>query len=158
MSSALAETLRGSATKLSETAFRFAAGENRMGAREIVLHAQDLAAAQRERRRILSESTDETPLVLLRIEAVVAETFSQAHMKSAECCRAGTTEPPTIRYVGTPVGLAGLIADVAAADVADGVVIVSLPLSEPPIAILQQTIPWLQQRDLIGSISAMNDH
>lgn len=162
----LAEALGGSATELSETAFHFAAHGPRAAATTaadqaypnvIVLSAPDLAAAQRQRRQILSESTDRTPLVLLRIEAIVAETFDQARLKSAECGRPAVSGPSAIRYVGTARGLAGLIADVSAADVADGVVIVSLPLAEPPTAIVQQTIPWLQRHKLIGSVSNLND-
>ncbi|GAA2567856.1 hypothetical protein [Mycolicibacterium diernhoferi] len=164
MSAALAEDLRCSATRLSETAFHFPESNSLIrspvtsgaGVGDVVLDAPDLATAQRERRRILSRSTDEVPAVMLKIEAVLADTFGEARIKSAEpACSQGTT-PRTIRYVGTAVGLAGLIADIAAADVADGVVIVSLPMSEPPTAVVQETLPWLEQRNLIESVSSVS--
>lgn len=163
MSAALAEDLRCSATRLSETAFHFPESNSLIGSPvasgagvgDVVLEAPDLATAQRERRRIRSHPTGEVPAVMLKIEAVLADTFGAARIRSAapECAPGGQQ---TLRYVGTPVGLAGLIADIAAADVADGVVIVSLPLAEPPTAVMQETIPWLEQRNLIGSVSKVD--
>ncbi|MGE2716429.1 hypothetical protein ACQI4L_20440 [Mycolicibacterium litorale] len=153
MASTLAEVYRGSATTLAETGFQFSersvTGER--GAHDILLRAPDLATAQRERRRIQSSMTGEPPSVLLEVEAVVAETYSQARRKLADTDGAAT-EQLTIRYVGTPVGLAGLIADIAAAEVADGVVITPVPMADTPTLILEQTIPWLQDHNLIASV------
>jgi hypothetical protein len=160
MAGTLAEVFRGSATTLAETGFHFPE-RGPSGARAaggILLRAPDLATAQRERRRMRSSSAGESPSILLEVEAVVAETYGQARARLADADGTVHSEQLTIRYVGTAVGLAGLIADIAAADVADGVVISPVPLSDAPTLILEQTIPWLQEHDLIGAVVNLNDH
>ncbi|MGE2832532.1 hypothetical protein [Mycobacterium sp. SMC-4] len=153
MARTLAEVHRDCGTTLSSKAFQFTGRGPVSRARPIVLHAPDLATAQRERRRIRS-SVPDSPLVLLEIEAVVAETYPLALAKLAGS--GNVPEASTVRYVGTPIGLAGLIADVAAAEVADGVVISPVPRSDRPTLILEETIPWLQEHDLMGAVVDLN--
>ncbi|WP_197374433.1 hypothetical protein [Mycolicibacterium baixiangningiae] len=154
MADTFAEVFRDCGKNLSEKAFHFTNRGSLSPAGQILLHAPDLATAQRERRRIQSTG-DDAPLVLLEIEAVVADTYQHARAKLA-ARGAAVPEPSTIRYVGTAIGLAGLIADIAAAEVADGVVITPVPLSDRPTLILEQTIPWLQEHDLIAAVVNLN--
>lgn len=157
MASTLAEVFHDCGTTLSETGFHFKSRAGEPGARDVLLRAPDLATAQRERRRIQSSSAGESASILLEVEAVIAETYNQARRKLAES-DGPAAEQLTIRYVGTAVGLAGLIADIAAAEVADGVVIAPVPMSDAPTLILEQTIPWLQDHDLIAGVVNLNDH
>ena len=94
------------------------------GARPAVrLSAPDLAQARRLRTRI-----DADTAVILDVTVAVAADYRSARRglevhRGLEVRRglevAGAA--PTVRYVGTPDGLAGLIADIGSAGVADGV-------------------------------------
>ena len=63
----------------------------------------------------------------------------------------------SLQYIGTPVGLAGLIADIQAAGVADGVTL--LPLSLPRVLeqLVDGTLPWLEERGLVTSADAVDE-
>lgn len=106
------------------------------------IKASDLRAAQRETARIRrgarerSDHRDATT-VLVDLEAMTAEHFSAAH---AHLLAPGES----LRYVGTPAGLAGLIGDIFVADVADGVTL--RPLSSATLRdFCEITLPRLQR-------------
>lgn len=155
MASPRADVLRYSAGELAGSAYHFIGCASRelvrsgCGAEEIVLDAPDLATAQRERRRLLSGSVSSPTSVLLRVEALVAESADRAFAMWEDSQIAKSSEVTTVRYVGTPIGLAGLISDVVVADVADGVVVVALPPFESSELIVQQTIPWLNAHHVV---------
>lgn len=90
------------------------------------LRAEDLIEAMRAGRRLRAQhaasGADPGALqVLVDIEIHIAPVSHQARAELA------ATTPPqqtSMRYIGTPAGLVGLVADVHAAAVADGVVLV----------------------------------
>jgi hypothetical protein len=79
------------------------------------LAAADLKRAQRGRARIRASAGDVA--VILDITVAVARDF-----RSARSSLAGAAD--TVHYAGTVDGLAGLIADIEMADVADGVTLI----------------------------------
>lgn len=84
--------------------------------------------------------------VLVDIEVMIAPDAPTARHRLAEldAAAAGKWQPQTMLYVGTPTGLAGLIADMHAVGIADGVTL--LPLSLPDVLghIAFETAPWLE--------------
>ncbi|MBY4130783.1 hypothetical protein HQO83_20525 [Rhodococcus fascians] len=88
------------------------------------IQASDLREAQQQRARLRAdavergESADGTA-VFLDLEIHIAADARTARREFAALD--APTSPASIRYVGTPSGLASLISDVTAADVADGV-------------------------------------
>lgn len=76
--------------------------------------APDLNQARRHRTRIRSE--DDTVAVILDVTVAVAGDYRSAR-RGLELAGVDAA----VRYVGTPDGLAGLIADIESAGVADGV-------------------------------------
>lgn len=62
--------------------------------------------------------------VVVDIEFVIAADERSA--RALAPADRGGDDDPTIRYVGTPAGLAGLVADLRAIDIADGAVLIPL--------------------------------
>ncbi|MGJ6121112.1 hypothetical protein QN239_00815 [Mycolicibacterium sp. Y3] len=89
------------------------------------LHAVDLQDAQR-RAAELRAATPGTP-VLLDLEVLI-----DRDTRSAFAALDGVSTGGALRYVGTPHGLAGLIADVQRLGIADYVVL--KPLAGSPVA------------------------
>jgi alkanesulfonate monooxygenase SsuD/methylene tetrahydromethanopterin reductase-like flavin-dependent oxidoreductase (luciferase family) len=88
------------------------------------ISAADLQQAQRIRRRIRAraERLGDDPdsiAVILDVTAAIAYDFRTARKVFEQ------VDPPTVRYAGTHRGLAGLIADIFVAGVADGVTLLS---------------------------------
>jgi hypothetical protein len=83
------------------------------------LAAADLQRAQRDRARIRSDGSDVQ--VILDVTVAVAADF-----RSARDSMLATEGDGTLRYAGTVDGLTGLISDVEAAGVADGVTLISV--------------------------------
>ncbi|HEX5143876.1 MAG TPA: hypothetical protein VFW21_08400 [Mycobacterium sp.] len=82
----------------------------------------------RQARQLANRARAESPsgnggiAVVLDVRVVVAETFRAAARKLAATTRRDT--PESVGYVGTVDGLAGLVRDVYAAGVADGVTLI----------------------------------
>lgn len=96
----------------------------------IRLRAADLQAAQK---LSASFSPDQrrSRALLLDIEVVIAETAREARLDLARITSVDASAsyaPDTVRYVGTVDGLTGLIQDVCAVGIADGVVLIPLSL------------------------------
>jgi hypothetical protein len=90
------------------------------------IRAADLAESQEIRRRSrraceAAGHEDTTISVILVLEVHIA---AEARIARKELAASTVGRPESVRYVGTSSGLAGLIADIKAASVADGVVIV----------------------------------
>ncbi|MCV7014556.1 hypothetical protein [Mycolicibacterium madagascariense] len=88
------------------------------GGDAVRLVAPDLQRAQRGRHRIRSERPDAE--VILDVTVAVAPDFHSVRDLAA-------IDDGTLRYAGTVDGLTGLIADIGAAGVADGVTLISGP-------------------------------
>jgi hypothetical protein len=80
------------------------------------IQAVDLRDAERKARALRADGADE---VYLDIEVFVAAD-ALAALRSADHAQSSSG---TMRYVGTPKGLAGLIADIRTLGIADGVVL-----------------------------------
>jgi hypothetical protein len=89
--------------------------------------APDLRAAQRAATDLHADAQQNGSevAVLLDVDAMIAEDArtAMAHMDRHDARTGGPTRPGSLRYVGTPGGLAGLIGDVFTAGVADGVTV-----------------------------------
>lgn len=120
--------------------------------REVIrVRAVDLRAAQlgcaaaKAEIAATGRSPDEVD-VLVDIEVMIAPDAPAARHRLAEldAASAGTWQPQTMLYVGTPTGLVGLIEDMHAVGIGDGVTL--LPLSLPDVVghIAFETVPWLE--------------
>jgi hypothetical protein len=85
------------------------------------ISASDLAQARRIRSGLKSE--DEALSVILDVTVAVAREFGSAYRSARRWLELAGPEAE-VRYVGTVDGLTGLIADIEAAEVADGVTLI----------------------------------
>lgn len=117
------------------------------------IRASDLRAARRIRERIRAEAQEsgrepDTVTVLVDLEAVV-DTDARIARRLAQAAWRERPGADTLSYVGTPRGLASLIADIHAVRVADGVTVV--PAMQPSTVehLVDGTLPLLQSRGLL---------
>jgi hypothetical protein len=108
--------------------------------------AADLRAARRATIGLHADArrTGGDVAVLVDVDAMIAEDARTAlvQMERYDARTGGPTRPGSLRYVGTPGGLAGLIGDVFTAGVADGVTV--RPLSPATFEdFLGSTLPAL---------------
>ncbi|WP_006243833.1 hypothetical protein [Mycolicibacterium tusciae] len=99
--------------------------------------AVDLAQARRIRARMRSDS--EHVAVILDVTVAVAADFRSARRELESI--------DGVRYAGTVDGLAGLIADIEAAGVADGVTLVAASPRQDLAAVGLDVLHWLALRD-----------
>jgi hypothetical protein len=101
----------------------------------------DLSHARRARARIRAAADDVA--VILDVAVVVADDFRSART----ALDAGDNETAdTVRYAGTVDGLAGLIADIESAGVADGVTLISASPQQDLRAVGLDVLDWLAVR------------
>ncbi|UYP19358.1 hypothetical protein OED52_01925 [Rhodococcus sp. Z13] len=115
------------------------------------VRASDLREAGKLRDRVRAEAAAEgrdpdSVTVLVDLEVVLASDARTARRRPDAVRRGGAG---TLSYVGTPHGLAGLIADIHAVRVADGVTLVPLDASFTVEHLVDGTLPWLESRGLI---------
>ncbi|UPW03108.1 hypothetical protein M1C57_15700 [Rhodococcus pyridinivorans] len=114
------------------------------------VRAADLREAGKLRDRIRAEAAEEgrdpdSVTVLVDVEIVLASDARTARTRP-ESTRG---EAGTLSYVGTPHGLAGLIADIHAVQVADGVTLIPLAAPFTVEYLVDGTLPWLESRGLV---------
>lgn len=95
----------------------------------IRIHAIDLREAQRKtakkRAEVAARGGDPTHVrVFVDVDVTIAENPRAAYAEWSRLEPAARRTPSSLEYVGTARGLAGLIADIHAAQVADGVTLV----------------------------------
>jgi hypothetical protein len=100
------------------------------------LVASDLSQAKRARARIRAESGDVA--VILDMTVAVADDFRSA--------RGELDSVDGVRYAGTVDGLAGLIADIQTAGVADGVTLIAASPRQDLRALGLDVLDWLALR------------
>ncbi|MGW5074553.1 hypothetical protein [Rhodococcus sp. NPDC004095] len=118
----------------------------------IRVRARDLGEAQRRREtariRAAADGRDpDTVAVLLDVEVLLADDHRAARRELARL-DAGLIEPhvpESLSYIGTPSGLAGLIADIRAAGVADGVTLLPLVLPRVLDRVVDDVLPMLHE-------------
>lgn len=104
------------------------------------LAASDLQRAQRERRGIRAEQ--DGVAVILDLEVAVAPDVRSA----VGSIPADDGDDGTVRYAGTVGGLAGLIADIERADVADGVTLIPIGPPHDPAVLGAEVLQLLALR------------
>ena len=97
--------------------------------------------------------------VLVDLEILIAPEARSARKELAQLDSALTSPrvPVSLHYVGTPSGLGSLIADIRAAEVADGVTLLPLALPRTLEHLVDSTIPWLQDRGLVTPSTAVDE-
>jgi alkanesulfonate monooxygenase SsuD/methylene tetrahydromethanopterin reductase-like flavin-dependent oxidoreductase (luciferase family) len=126
------------------------------------IQAVDLRDAQRIRAGIRSDAIaagrdPDTISVLLDIETLVAPTAFEARIELAQLDAVQPHESSAVTYIGTPSGLAGLIADIAATEVADGVTLRPLELPASLEHIVLDVVPALSDRGLTIGAGRLGD-
>ncbi|MCQ4122474.1 hypothetical protein [Rhodococcus tibetensis] len=133
--------------------------------RDVVrIRATDLREAQQERTRVRTETLaagrdPDSVTVLVDLEVLIAAEARTARKELAllDSALESPRTPVSLQYVGTPVGLAGLIADIQAAGVADGVTLLPLTLPRVLEQLVDGTLPWLEQRGLVTSADDVDE-
>ncbi|QII02804.1 hypothetical protein BH92_25640 [Rhodococcoides fascians A21d2] len=114
------------------------------------IQASDLREAQQQRARLRAEAVErgesaDSTAVFLDLEVHIAAEARTARREFAGLD--APISPSSIRYVGTPSGLASLISDVTAADVADGVTLTVLgDVARQAVLVNNAVLPLLESR------------
>ncbi|MBX8688564.1 hypothetical protein A5722_28095 [Mycobacterium vulneris] len=103
------------------------------------ISAPDLAQARRIRSGLKSE--DDAVSVILDVTVAVAGDY-----RSARCSLTVAGPEAQVRYVGTVDGLTGLIADIEAAEVADGVTLIPATEGQDPRGLAADVLRRLELR------------
>lgn len=103
------------------------------------ISAPDLAQARRIRSGLKSE--DDAVSVILDVTVAVAGDY-----RSARCSLTVAGPEAQVRYVGTVDGLTGLIADIEAAEVADGVTLIPAAEGQDPRGLAADVLRRLELR------------
>ncbi|MUL84144.1 hypothetical protein FZI95_15920 [Mycobacterium sp. CBMA247] len=107
------------------------------------ISAPDLAQARRIRSGLKSE--DDAVSVILDVTVAVAGDYRSARC-SLTVADSGAGSAVDVRYVGTVDGLTGLIADIEAAGVADGVTLIPAGPDQEPRALGDDVLRRLELR------------
>ena len=105
--------------------------------RTVRVTASDLQQARRARTRIRARGEDVA--VILDITVAVAGDFRSARSALGQADH-------TVHYAGTVDGLAGLISDIASADVADGVTLIPASPRQDLRSVGLEVLDWLAIR------------
>lgn len=123
------------------------------------VRASDLREGQQARSRARAEVVEagkdaDSVAVFLDIEIYIADDARTARREFVALNAPDV--PDSIRYVGTASGLAGLVADVNAADVADGVTLIPIgPEQRNLERVVGGVVPWLEDRGVTFSGDAV---
>jgi hypothetical protein len=113
------------------------------------VQATDLRDAYQKVATIRAEAGHEVP-TLLDVEVMIAQDSRSARTSLAilDSALRAPRRPASLLYVGTPGGLAGLIADIHTLDIADGVILRPLVLPGVLSHILDEVLPALDPAGL----------
>ncbi|NIL77488.1 hypothetical protein [Rhodococcus sp. B10] len=121
--------------------------------------AADLREGQQARTALRSDAVTagkdaDSVAVFLDIEFHIADDARTARRELAALDVPAV--PGSIRYVGTAAGLAGLVADVKAAEVADGVTLVAVgPEARNLADVAAGVVPWLEDRGVAFQVDGL---
>ncbi|NKR89375.1 LLM class flavin-dependent oxidoreductase [Rhodococcus hoagii] len=128
------------------------------------IQAADLRDAQQARERIRTEVAAEgrdpdSVTVLVDIEVLIAPDSRSARTELAllDETLGVPHQSSSLTYVGTAEGLGSLLADIRAADVADGVTLLPLALPKVLERIVGGTLPCLERRGLAIASDAVDE-
>ncbi|HET8993400.1 MULTISPECIES: hypothetical protein [unclassified Rhodococcus (in: high G+C Gram-positive bacteria)] len=118
------------------------------------VRAADLREARKLRDRARADASAEgrdpdALTVLVDLEVIVDLEARVARRRAQDAWRRAGGGAAGLSYVGTPTGLAGLIADIHAVKVADGVTLIPVAGGITVDNIVDGTLPWLESRGLI---------
>ncbi|MEE2058707.1 hypothetical protein [Rhodococcus artemisiae] len=118
------------------------------------VRAADLREARKIRDRVRADASAEgrdpdTLTVLVDLEVIVDVEARLARRRAQDAWRKDGGGATGLSYVGTPSGLAGLIADIHAVKVADGVTLIPVGGGVTVDNVIDGTLPWLGSRGLI---------
>jgi hypothetical protein len=114
----------------------------RIRATDLIMAAQQTARIKAGAGREGRDPADVT--VLVDLEVMIADDAGIARGILAGLDSRVAGPPASVRYVGTPAGLAGLIADIHTVHVADGVTLLPLVTSQVLAHIMFGTVPELE--------------
>jgi hypothetical protein len=106
------------------------------------IRAADLRDAQRQSARVRADAGAECT-VFVDIEVLVESDVRAALHAADQLGRTSALTGAAIRYIGTPHGLAGLIADLHTLDIADGVTLIPLRAADNAQRIINDVLPLL---------------
>lgn len=118
------------------------------------VRAVDLREARKIRDRVRADAVAEgrdpdTLTVLVDLEVIVDVEARVARRRAQDAWRRDGGGAAGLSYVGTPSGLGGLIADIHAVKVADGVTLIPVAGGATVDNIVDGALPWLRSRGLI---------
>jgi alkanesulfonate monooxygenase SsuD/methylene tetrahydromethanopterin reductase-like flavin-dependent oxidoreductase (luciferase family) len=107
------------------------------------IRAADLRDAQRQSARVRADAAGDDCTVFVDIEVLVESDVRAALHAADQLGRTSALTGAAIRYIGTPHGLAGLIADLHTLDIADGVTLIPLRAADNAQRIINDVLPLL---------------
>ena len=120
------------------------------------VQASDLRDAYQKVANVRAEVGDEVP-TMLDVDVMIAQDSRSARTSLAilESALRTVRRPTSMLYVGTPNGLAGLIADIHTLGIADGLILRPLLLPGVLVHILDEVVPALYPAGLRPSDDAL---
>jgi alkanesulfonate monooxygenase SsuD/methylene tetrahydromethanopterin reductase-like flavin-dependent oxidoreductase (luciferase family) len=107
------------------------------------IRSVDLQGAQRQSTRLRAEASADEFTVFVDVEVLIERDVRVA-MRAAEHLGPNASDTGSVlRYVGTPRGLAGFIADVHTLGIADGVTLLPLRPADNADRIINDVLPML---------------
>ena len=107
------------------------------------IHAADLRDAQRQSARVRADAGGDDCTVFVDIEVLIdSDVRAALHATKQLGQTAAATQAP-LRYVGTPQGLAGYIADLHTMGIADGVTLIPMRAADSAQRIIDDVLPML---------------
>jgi hypothetical protein len=107
------------------------------------VRAADLQGAQRQSARLRAEAGQEGCTVFVDVEVLVDRDVRAAMRAAAHLGENSSDTGSALRYVGTPGGLAGFIADLHTLGIADGVTLLPLRAADNADRIINDVLPML---------------
>jgi hypothetical protein len=107
------------------------------------VRAADLRDAARQSARLRAEAGAEGCTVFVDIEVLIDGDARTAMRAAEQLAQTSSAFDAALRYVGTPRGLAGFIADVHTLGIADGVTLLPLRAADNADRIINDVLPTL---------------
>ena len=107
------------------------------------IRAADLQRAARQSAGLRTEAGPQGCTVFVDIEVLVAGDARRALVAADQLGQSSSEAGSALRYVGTPRGLAGYIADLHALGIADGVTLLGLRAADNADRLINDVLPML---------------
>jgi hypothetical protein len=107
------------------------------------IRAADLHGAARQSVGLRAEARPQECTIFVDIEVLVDRDARAAMIAADQLGQRSSVGGPALRYVGTPRGLAGYIADLHALGIADGVTLLGLRAADNADRLINDVLPML---------------